>query len=322
MKLRQVDLNLLNVFDAVMQYRSVTRAAEHLCLTPSAVSHALARLRHVLKDELFQRDETGMQPTPRALALAEPVRGSLALLEQALTATPFAPQHSIRTFRLAAGDYACALILPRLLQLFAVAAPQVDLKIVPNNRIDIARQLGTGMIEAVIGWFDTIPDDLRRRRLLRESGVMLVRQGHALTTGELTPERLFEVPHVVVDLIGTETPRGGFLNDDGLMRRVWMQRVVLQAHGLTARVAVAVPHFSAVPPLLRASDMVGLLPRRLAARAVAEGGLVMLDPPLDPGSANVEVVWRAQDSGDAGLAWLLDQVARACAEIEEAGPDG
>jgi DNA-binding transcriptional LysR family regulator len=319
MNLRNVDLNLLHVFDAVMKHRSVAQAAQLLSLSPSAVSHALGRLRHALKDELFVRGEAGMQPTPRALELAAPVRGSLALLEQALVAAPFVPAESIRTFRLATGDYVCALILPALVQRFAQRAPHIDLKISPVNRLDVARQLDGRAVDVVVGWFDSLPAGLRRKPLVQERGVLVVREGHPLTQRVVTAEHLFDFPHVVVELTGTQDMRDdGFLDDHGVVRRVWMERVVLEARGrpdLSARVAVSVPHFAAVPPLLRMSDMVATLPLRLAQSEVSRAGLVMLDPSLEPGTIMVEAVWHSRDDGDRGLCWLLDELVAASAGL-------
>lgn len=315
MRLRQVDLNLLNVFDTVMRYRSVAQAAEHLALSPSAISHALSRLRHALKDELFVRDEHGMTPTPRALELAATVHDGLALLERALTATPFTPADSIRTFRIAAGDYACAFLLPALVVRLRQVAPAVDLRIMPVNRTDVGRQLQTGAVDLVIGWFETLPEGLRRRHLLCERGSLVVRDGHPLAQGPLTLERVIGFPHIVVELTGEEDIRSdGFHDDRGLVRRVWMERLVLHTRergGPAARVAVSVPHFTSIPFMLRDTDLVATLPARLATWAAAAGGLITLPPLLSPQSIDIEMVWHARRDEDAGLAWLINELDNA-----------
>jgi DNA-binding transcriptional LysR family regulator len=321
MRSRRVDLNLLHVFDAVMRERSLTRAAKTLDLTPSAVSHALARLRHSLKDELFLRDGADMQPTPRALELAALVHGSLAALERALAQTPFIPAESGRSFRLAAGDYGGILVLPRLAARLASLAPHVDLQVVPVNRIDLGHQLERGVVDIVFGWFDALPPQARRRALLTESGVFIVRAGHPLTQGTLTPERIFAFPHLVVDLTGEPAVRpDGFLDDGGLVRRVWMACSILEAEGrgdLAARVALKVPLFGMVAPTIRQSDLVATLPERLARQAARDGGIVILGRLEEPATVTLDAVWHARGDTDEGLQWLLAQLGDICATLDD-----
>jgi len=322
MKINQVDLNLFYVFDAVMKHRSVARAAADLSLSPSAVSHALARLRLVLEDELFVRGDSGLQPTQRAMELAGHVSEGLLKFESALSAEVFVPAESRRRFRLAASDYFGAYALPHLVQRFAEIAPQVDLQLLAINRTDVARQLEMRSIDIVIGWFETLPGFLRRAAFVRESGAVVVRAGHPLATGSPTREQLLEYPHIVLDLTGPGSERGdGFVDDRGMVRRTRMERGLLEAreqHALPVRVAVTVPYFTAVPPILRVSDYVASLPRRFARRAVAEGGLVMLDPALEPGAVDIELVWHKRDDGDAGLRWLVSELVLAGATASEA----
>src|SRR5271167_290660 len=108
--LRMIDLNLFRVFDAMMLHRSVRKASQMLSVTPSAVSHALSRLRQSIGDELFVPSESGMQPTQRALQLASGVREGLEKLEWALTRKDSVPAEALRTFHIAAADYACMVI--------------------------------------------------------------------------------------------------------------------------------------------------------------------------------------------------------------------
>jgi len=322
MKNRQVDLNLFYVFAAVMRHRSVARAAEDLCLSPSAVSHALARLRQLLGDELFVRSDTGLQPTPRSMELSARVSKGLVQFESALTATSFEPSRSSRCYRLAASDFFAIYALPHLVRRLGEVAPQVDLQIFPISRTDLARQLETRTIDLVVGWFGKLPGFLRRAPFVEERGVIVVRTGHPLTKGEVTPERLLEFPHVAVEFTGAGPERGdGFAEDRGMERRIRMEQTLMdtrRARGASGRVAVTVPYFTGVPPVLRVSDYVASLPLRFAREAVAEGGLVMLDPALEPHTVNIELVWHARDEGDAGLRWLVEEIRNAGAAAVEA----
>src|SRR5438477_1432933 len=121
------DLNLLIVFDAVMQERSVTRAGSRIGLSQPAMSHALNRLRHMLKDELFVRTPDGMVPTPRAEALAEPLRNALSDMQHALEPAAFDPATSDRRFALAVNNYAAVVLASPLVAAVSAAAPGIYL---------------------------------------------------------------------------------------------------------------------------------------------------------------------------------------------------
>ncbi|MGA0564414.1 LysR family transcriptional regulator [Ancylobacter sp. VNQ12] len=323
MNLRQIDLNLLNVFHQVMTHRSISLASEELNLSASAVSHALGRLRQSLRDDLFVRGESGMVPTPRALALARPVQDALMLLSAALNAAPFVPAESNRVFRIASGDLFCCITLPKLMARLATLAPAVDLKVVPLSRVDFRRQLESASVDLLIGWFEALPETLRRSTLLTERAALLVREGHPLLDGEMTKARLLTYPHAVVELTGTDEMRAdGFQDDHGLVRRVWIERAVLEGRAQAEpapRVAVSVPYFTALAPILRNSDLVATLPARLASAALAQGGLAMLDPALEPIEVTLEMAYRACDEADEGLKWLREQLRSASDDTELAG---
>lgn len=316
MPIRRLDLNLLRVFEAVMQHRSVTGASRELRITPSAVSHALARLRQSLNEELFIPGASGMEPTARALQLSSGIAEGLGRIADAMSTKAFVPSEAVRTFRIAATDYGAVAVLPRVVARIGPLAPQIDLRVFPLNRMDVVRQLDDGRIDFVIGWFADLPDRMRHVTLLQESEAMVVRGGHPLASGPVTRERLFEFPHVVVELTGSEeVATDGFIDDRGVSRRVWVERLILEAadgdKGLTGRVAISVPHYAAVPPLLQVSDMVATLPRLLAIRAVEQSGLAMLDLPYEPQRVNVDMIWHQRAERDAGACWLIQQIAAA-----------
>lgn len=318
--IRMVDLNLFRVFDALMLHRSVRDASQLLSVSPSAVSHALNRLRETIGDQLFIPGESGMEPTRRALELAAAVREGLENFALALTAKPFVPTEAVRTFRIAASDNTSVIILPLLVKRLVKSAPQVDLRVFPLNRLDVARQLQRGEIDLVIGWFGELPDGMRRTTLFREQEAIVVRTGHPLTQDKVTKEKLFEYSHVVVELTGTEEHTAdGFMNDKGFARRVWIERALLEFQDkkidLVGRVAVCVPHFAAVPPLLQATDMLATLPRRLALWTAAHFPLVLLDLPYAPKTVDVEMVCDQGADRDSGLQWLIGEMAASMVEV-------
>ena len=321
--IRMVDLNLFRVFDAMMLHRSVCKASQMLSVTPSAVSHALNRLRQTIGDQLFIPGEFGMQPTRRALELAADVRDGLENFEFALNVKPFVPAEAVRTFRIAANDHTSVVILPSLVKRLAKSAPHVDLRVFPLNRPDVVRQLERGQVDLIIGWFGELPGGMRRATLFREEEAIVVRAGHPLTQNKVTKERLFEFPHLVVGLTRTEEHAAdGFRDDKGVARRASIERALLEFQDgtidLVGRVAVCVPHFAAVPPLLQATDMVATLPHRLALWAAAYFPLVLLDLPYTPKTLVIEMVCDQSAHRDKGLQWLIDELRILVAANEHA----
>ena len=316
MTLRPIDLNLFRVFEAVMQHRSVSGAARELGVTASAVSHALSRLRQALDDELFVAGDAGMEPTRRALELAPSVTDGLERIASAVASKPFNPSRTPRTFRIAAADYSAVAILPHFVGRIARTAPQINLRVFPFSRLDVVRQLDEGRIDLLLGWFSELPDRLRRATILVEREAIVARVGHSLAQGVVTIERLLAFPHIVVELTGSEDQAvDGFLDDRGVTRRVWIERLLIEMgngdQSLVGRVAVTVPYFAAVPPMLRVTDMVATLPRRLALRAAQLGELVVLDLPYAPLDVTFEAVWHQRADRDAGLAWLIRELVGA-----------
>lgn len=310
MTIEKLDLNLFKVFQAVLRLRSVTGAARELGVTASAISHALSRLRQAIGDELFVSSETGMEPTPRARELAPGVREGLERISHAVSAKPFVASETIRTFRIAASDNVAITMLPQLVQRIGGEAPQISLNIFPSTRLDVVRELDEGRIDLVIGWFRDLPDRMRRTTITVDSEAVVVRAGHPLLQQPITMAGLFAFPHIVVELTGTEAePIDGFLDERGVFRRVWIERLLIEKgdkdHGLIGRVAISVPYYSAVAPMLLVSDMVATLPRRLANAVAMQGQLVMLELPYEPLVVPVEAVWHQRADRDPGVQWLI-----------------
>jgi DNA-binding transcriptional LysR family regulator len=141
---KTLELNLLKVFDAVMEERSVLRASQRVAISQSAVSHSLARLREMLEDDLFIRTASGMQPTSRALTMAPLVREALRSLEAAVELPKFEPANSTKQFTLAANDFTTMVLASPLLAILRREAPSIDLVIKPVTRIDLAEQIDFG----------------------------------------------------------------------------------------------------------------------------------------------------------------------------------
>src|SRR3569833_1290582 len=151
-----LDLNLLRIFDVVLEERSVTRAGARLGLTQSAVSHALNRLRYTLGDELFVRGPAGMQPTPRASEIAPRIRAGLAQLQAALAPAEFDPAQSNRCFVIAAGAYVASVLMPAVAARIEAEAPHASIRL-RNLEGPIGEELDTGRCDLAITMFGRTP---------------------------------------------------------------------------------------------------------------------------------------------------------------------
>jgi len=321
MSLRRIDLNLFLVFEAILEQGSIVAASRHLSVTPSAVSHALARLRDALDDPLFVLTDKGMMPTSKARALAPHVQGGLERIEKALRAKPFAPESAVRTFRIAMSDYSGGVILPLLMRRLQSAAPGIDLRIFPFDRETTMQQIDDGRLDAVVGWFTALPSRLRRQLLWRDTETLIVRRGHPLSQGQVTREALLQYPHVVIELTGTgDVYSDGFLEEDGVVRRVWLERLLLDARGdgteIVGRAALSVPHYADVIPVVLATDFVATVPASYAAPAVADGSIITLPTPHEPTIGHLEAVWHERSDTDDALRWLLLQAGEAAREMQ------
>jgi DNA-binding transcriptional LysR family regulator len=159
-----------------------------------------------------------------------------------------------------------------------------------------------------------LPEGIHRSTLLREDEAIVVRAGHPLTHSKVTKERLIEFPHLLVAPTGAEENEvNGFMNDERVARRTWIERVLHEFQDgkidLAGRATVCVPHFAAMAPFLQLTDMVATLPRRLALWAAARAPLVLLDLPYTSMTVDVEMLWDQSADQDQGLQWLVNELA-------------
>ena len=315
-----LDLNLLRVFDAVMEERSTTRAGDRLGVTQSAVSHALARLRDLLRDELFIRTPSGMEPTPRARSLAPRLRAGLLQLHAALAEEVFDPAVSNQRFTLLANPYACAVLLPAVLARLHTAAPGVTLWVRPSSA-DVAEALDTGRLCLAVAHFGRAPNRLAVQELMQDHLVWVLRAGHPEAAGPLTLERLAAIPHLVRGTVDDDAPTAdGVILDHGLERRVMQDddgalTRALSSTGLHRRVGLVVPDSHAALAIVGQTDMAALVPFRLAAAAAARGGLRLFDPPYESPPVPLTMAWHRGHGSDPASEWLRGVLAEAAAGL-------
>lgn len=308
MHLEAMDLNLLVALRALLEERHVTRAARRVGLSQPAMSHALARLRGLLDDPLLVRTSKGMQPSARASGIVRPLARALEDVERALAAPKaFDPTTSTQTFRIATNDYIELVVLPRLLATLSREAPGVDVRVASLGSRAF-EHLGEGRSDIAIGVVGAMgepipPRGIRSRRLLTDDFVCVVREGHPRLKKRLSLDDFVSLSHALV------APRGksGSVVDTALAKL-----------GKTRRVAVEVPHFLVAPHIVRETDLILTLARRVARALAPLLGLRQLAPPLELPGFSMAMVWHERQHNDPAHVWLRAVVASAAAELEHA----
>jgi len=318
MNFAALDLNLLRVFDAMMVELNTTRAGERLGLSQPAVSSALGRLRHVIGDDLFLREGNRMVATPRAQALAGPIRETLHRLESALNAAlGYDPACSDRVFRLSGSDYFSALLMPGLAAICQEEAPCVTVQMIDHPAAEAVAALAEGTIDVGVEARFALPDWACSRVLYQSQVVTVARYGHpelsaaGLAPGARIPAEVYcRCPHVIMSMDGGRT---------GTLDRL------LAAQGLARHVAMTVPHFHAVALVAAGSSALGSMPGHFARRYGPMLGLEMFLPPVDPPLLDVMMFWHRRHDDDPAHAWLRERIARVMGAVREvplAAPGG
>ena len=288
--IRTLDLNLLKALDALLDERSVTRAAERLSLTQPAVSGMLTRLRECFDDPLFTRTQRGIIPTLRALELAQPVKSILAEVAELLHPKAFDPSSADMTIKIAATDYALRAVIVPFMAALRLQAPGIRVAVLPVSNDQLLAQFERGDIDVALITPETAPSELHCKALYNEEYVCLMRQDHPLAQQDaLTLESFCAQDHALVSYVG-----GSFhgVTDDALAKL-----------GRSRRVTLSVCSFLVLPEILRVSDLISVVPRRLTHDLA---GLEVLPPPLEIEGFNKIVVWHERTHRDAGHRWLRD----------------
>jgi DNA-binding transcriptional LysR family regulator len=290
------DLNLLIVFDAVMQERNVTRAGQKVGLSQPAMSHALNRLRYMLKDQLFIRTPEGMMPTTRAEQLAAPLRRALSELQLALEPESFAPQEATRRFTIAVNNYAAVAVSPALVAAAAETAPSVQLDLRPSGTLRIVELLDRGELDFAVGSFAEPGERFGLAPLLEDRFVLAMRRDHPAARGTLSANAIAALAYLEISSSREDT---GFIDD-------W-----LAEHGLARRIAHRAPYL-AMPRILSGSDLVAILCRRIAEAYVAVDKLQIRELPCASPSVTIGMLWHRRLENQPAHRWLRELVAAVC----------
>ncbi len=293
------DLNLLKIFDALLAERSVTKAAKRLRMTQPALSHALQRLREALGDEVFVRVPRGVEPTPRALALAPVVAEALARL-QAVFAAPeaFDPATARGTLVFATTEYFEQLFLPAVVAAIAAAAPHVTIRTVSTAGILPKDALERGDYDvAAAGFFGDLPEGFYRKRLFDDGFACAVRKGHPALRQGLSLAVYLALGHVLI------SPHGDLF---GTVDRA------LAARGETRRLVAGVASFLTPGWIVARTDLIVTAPRRLCQSFATYLPVELHEPPLALGGIAVMMVWHQRTHADPLRQWVRGLIEQAC----------
>jgi DNA-binding transcriptional LysR family regulator len=295
------DLNLLITLDALLTEGSVARAAQRLRLSPSAMSRALARLRETTGDPLLVRAGRGLVPTPRALQLREQVSQLVQDAEAVLRpAEQLDLKQLVRTFTLRTSDGFVENFGPALIARLGDEAPGVRLHFLQKlNQDSTLLRDGTVDLETgVVG--DTTSPEVRTRALYQDRFIGVVRMGHALSKGKITPARYASGKHILVSRRGRDQ---GPMDD------------ALKPLGLVREIVTIVGGFSAALALARASDLIATVPERHTQNLRA--GLHCFPLPVATPTITVSMLWHPRMDADAAHQWLRGCIREVCAGLQK-----
>ena len=291
---RRMDLNLLKAFHALDVHRSVTRAAASLGLGQPAMSHALARLREITRDELFTRSAGGLTPTLRAKELAGPVRYALSQIEVAFFGpTSFDPATEKATIRIGMTDFVAGVVLPPLTQRLTKLAPRVAITVVNCTHSNAASLLDERRIDIAIGYFPSPPDSLASEPLFEESHCCVFNAKLVDARAPITLEQYLAAPHLLVT--GAADQRG-FVDD--ILAKLGKERFVL----------ISSPFFLLTGYLLQQLPLIATLPRHYAECCCAASELTISPPPFETPTFTIAMTHHRRDGRSPILSFLRDLV--------------
>jgi DNA-binding transcriptional LysR family regulator len=295
----RLDFNLAVTFLAIWQERSVSRAAERLSLSQSAVSAALARLRHAANDPLFVRTRTGMEPTARAIAMADQIGQGIDLLRQALVVDQaFDPASSRRHFSIGMSDDFEVAIGPAISSVLLATAPEISIVFRQANRHTAAAMLESREIDLAVAAGVPVTPSLVAEEIGRSGYATILNNDLCGFALPLSLGDFLSVPHILISFSGRE----GIVD------------AALRANGMSRTIHTALTHFSSLPAYLVAMRVIATLPSHAARSLATHSGLAISPVPLELGTYSVSVLSRRTNAGDVALAWLIEVIRTAFSE--------
>ena len=287
-----LDLNLLRVFLAIWDLRSLTAAGDRLGLTQPAISHALRRLRDRFDDPLFVRAANRMLPTDAAVRLHEPLDQAFGIINRAIQErVTFDPKMTQRVFRVAMSDVSEVIHLPRLMARLVRVAPLVRLDVVPLAVDSIVGAMRAGEVDLAIGYLRNLDGECVSKALFEDKFVCMVRRGHPMGRSKLTKDNFINLRYIHA---GTSAPGHQMIEQ-------WLAET-----GIKRQIAVRLGHFTVAPDIVRDTDLAVIFPEGLARQLNSTKAFRLVTLPFDLPPVQIMVHTHARFASDMGINWLRD----------------
>lgn len=296
--LRGVDLNLLTVFDAVMQEQNITRAAHNLGMSQPAVSNAVARLKVMFNDELFMRQGRGIQPTQRARQLFGPIRQALQLIRNELPSSVFQPESSTRLFKLAICSPCDMRFAPRIMESINEQAPSVQLHLDAEFDRLLSERMRYQEIDFVIDYARFDDQGFSSTEIFKDELVVIASKTHPRIQGGVSAEQLINEKHAKLSRVHGQ--------------RSFSEQAYRE---LDCQAAYEGSSLSNLLYVVSQSELVTIAPRWMAENAVNSDQLQILDLPFENKEISGYLSWHESSEKDKGHIWLRDQLMITCGEV-------
>lgn len=298
MDIDKTDLNLLRIFDALIRSQNVTLAGELVGLSQPAVSFALNKLRKLTGDALFVRTTKGMEPTPRAMKMADPVRHVLDVVRQEVfLLDEFHPASSERVFTLSLSDIGEMVFLPKLMKYLRSKAPHILIKSVSMPPARLEEAMAAGEVDLAVGYYpDITKANFYQQHLFTHGFACLVRTDHPEFKRKLTMKQYLNATHILIRAEG---------RSQELLERYFDDQKIKRKAGLI------IPHFMSIPHLLPESDMIATVPSSCAKAFAKLGTTRLLELPFNAPVFDLKQYWHARYHRDTANQWLR-QVLYEC----------
>ncbi|MEQ1946986.1 MAG: LysR family transcriptional regulator [Bryobacteraceae bacterium] len=288
--LNGMDLTQVRLLAALADHRNLSGAARRIGLSQSAASHALTKLRDHLGDPLFIRGRTGVHPTPYGERVGTAARHALSVLSEGIAANqPFDPQVSRRRFNIYLSDVGQVVMLPRILAFLSKEAPHSSLRVCPVPVETPGIALASGEVDLAIGFFNNLTTGFHQNTLGQEHYVCMARAGHPLFRHGMTLDAFLQARQALADSSG--------------MAHAALDRH-LAKHKIRRQITLVVPEFVVLPMLVAQSDLLVIMPARLAQAFSGRVPVDVFEPPVPLPQFAIKAYWHERFHHDATNCWL------------------